>query len=124
MMDGLSSCPPDICNTQRATWKCWPTFVDTPMNNQSKICASLLVLVGCTHNSLPPEDYGIVVTETKSSAPPDAGVVVPPIHTWMTQDDINKLERENLDKMLESSFRCDCQKGDPLCPCIAPKPEQ
>lgn len=87
------------------------------------IAVLLLAGCGCGH-SLPPETYDVVITEAKhsdSSEPPvDAGVdaEVPPIHTWMMPSDINKLQRENLDKMLDESMRCTCAKGDPICPCI------
>ena len=63
----------------------------------------LLLLAGCScGHSLPPENYDVVITESTKhevivSPNEDAGVVVPPMKTWIEP--------------------CVCEQGDPLCPC-------
>lgn len=84
----------------------------------------LLLLAGCASGQLPPENYDVVITESKRheviipAADPSADKAMPPIHTWMMPSDIETLQRSNLDAALDSSMRCDCANGDPLCPCI------
>jgi hypothetical protein len=82
------------------------------------VLASMLALVGCL-KPIPPEPPKPVVIII---LPPTKGEIVsveilpdpePPVHTWMTGDEIPKA-----DAGPEGVDECGCLSGDPLCSCI------
>lgn len=87
------------------------------------------LLVGCMKPIPPQPPAAIVVTvQPIHDLPKVKGVVVvedtpvdPPLHTWLTQEDIDKMAAQRLQDAMETAIKkdsCMCHPGDPLCSCL------